>query len=67
MRALEDYIVSKDGLDSVAAAFKWAVSNGMKRREFYDAVESLTEMDVIKIVEDKRGKRSLSYGFKSGG
>lgn len=67
MRALEDYILSKDGLVSVAAAFKWAVSNGMKRREFYDAIESLTEMDIIKIVEDKRGKRSLSYGFKSGG
>lgn len=65
MRALEDYIIGKDGLVSIAAAFKWAVSNGMKRREFYDTVESLTEMDIVTIVEDKRGKRSLSYAFKS--
>lgn len=66
MRALEDYILAKDGLVSVAAAMKWAIGNGMKRREFYDAVETLTEMDIITIVEDKKGKRSLSYGFKSG-
>lgn len=65
MRSLEDYILSKDGLVSVASALKWATGNGMKRREFYEAVETLTEMDIISIVEDRKGKRSLSYGFKS--
>lgn len=67
MRALEEYILSKDGLVSLAASLKWATSNGMKRREFYEALETLTEMDIITIVEDAKGKRSLSYAFKSTG
>lgn len=65
MRSLEEYILENEGLVSVARALKWATNKGMKRREFYESVETLTEMDVIKIVEDKRGKRSLSYAFKS--
>ena len=65
MRALEEYVLDNEGLVSVARALKWATGRGMKRREFYEALETLTEMDVIKIVEDKRGKRSLSYAFKS--
>lgn len=67
MRALEEYVLSKEGLVSVASAMKWAVGKGMRRREFYEAVETLTEMEVVTIVTDKRGKRSLSYAFKSGG
>lgn len=63
MRAVENYILSKDGLVTVAAAMKWALDNGMKRREFYDAVEALTETEVISIV-DAKGKRALSHGFK---
>lgn len=65
MRALEEYILDNEGLVSVARALKWATNKGIKRREFYESVETLTEMEVITIVEDKRGKRSLSYAFKS--
>lgn len=64
MRSLEDYILQKDGLVTVAAAMKWALNSGMRRRDFYDAVEALTEMEVITVV-DAKGKRSLSYGIKS--
>ena len=53
------------GLVTVPRALKWATTEGMKRREFYEALETLIEMEIINIVEDKTGKRSLSYAFKS--
>lgn len=65
MRSLEEYIIDNDGLVSLARALKWATGKGMKRREFYESVETLTEMEIINIVDDKRGKKSLSYAFKS--
>ena len=65
MRALEKLVLDNDGLVTTAKAMKWATDNNMRRREFYEAVDTLVEMDIIKIVEDKRGKKSLSYVFKS--
>lgn len=65
MRALEEYIIDNEGLVSLARALKWATSNGVKRREFYESVETLVEMEIISITDDKRGKKSLSYAFKS--
>lgn len=65
MRSLEEYVLGNDGLVSVARALKWATTKGMKRREFYEALDTLTDMDVLTIVEDRKGKKSLSYAFKS--
>lgn len=62
LRQLEEFILSKDGLVTVAAAMKWALTKGMKRRDFYETVETMVEMEVITIV-DANGKKSLSYGF----
>ena len=64
-RALEEYVMGCGGLVTVPRALKWATTEGMKRREFYEALETLIEMEIINIVEDKTGKRSLSYAFKS--
>lgn len=65
MRALEGFVLENEGLVTIARALKWATARGMKRREFYEAIETLVEMDVVSLVEDKKGKRSLSYAFKS--
>ncbi len=65
MRALEEFILSNDGLVTAARALKWATAKGMRRRDFWDAVETLGEMDIVKVVDDKQGRKSLSYAFKS--
>lgn len=64
-RAIEEYVMDNDGLVTVARALKWATGGGMRRKEFWDAVETLIEMDVLKMLDDKRGKKCLSYAFKS--
>lgn len=65
IRALENYILENDGLVTVAKALRWATTHNMRRRDFYEAIDSLAEMDMIKVVEDAKKKRSLSYAFKS--
>lgn len=65
LRALEEFVLGNDGLVTVAKALKWATTKGMKRREFWDAVEALGEMEIVSLVDDKSGKKSLSYVFKS--
>lgn len=64
MRALEGYILANDGLVTAARALTWATSQGMKRRDFWDAVETLCEMDLVTIVDDAKKRKSLSYAFK---
>ena len=51
----------KAGISAVkyAAALKWAVGIGKDRREFNEMVETLVEQDVITIVDDRGGKKSL--------
>ena len=65
IRALETFILDNDGLVTLAKALKWATTKGIKRKEFYESIDSLVEMDIINIVDDKGGKKALSYAFKS--
>ena len=62
-RALEEYILSQDGLVTSAKALRWATGQGMKRREFSEAVETMVESEIITLVDDKNKKKSLSYVF----
>jgi hypothetical protein len=64
LRAIEDFVLANEGLVTVAKALKWATTKGLKRRDFYDSVETLVEMEVLSLTEDKTGRKSLSYGFK---
>lgn len=59
LKALENYIAEAGGLVKYAAALKWAVGYGKDRREFTEMVETLVEQDVIRMVDDKGGKKSL--------
>lgn len=61
IRALEEFILSNDGLVSVAKALKWATTQGIRRRDFWDTVDSLTEMNIAKVMDDTKGVKCLSY------
>ncbi len=65
LRAVEEFILSKDGIVTVAQALKWATTKGMRRREFYEAVETLQEMEIVTIQDDAKGRKCLTYGFKT--
>lgn len=57
--ALEKYIIENDGFVTYAKALKWATTNGKRKKEFMELIEVLQETDVISIVEDGSGKKSL--------
>lgn len=59
LKALENYIAENGGLVKYAAALKWGVGYGKDRREFTEMVETLVEQDVITLVDDRGGKKSL--------
>lgn len=61
LRALEEYVLDNDGLVTVAKALKWATTKGMRRRDFWDSVEALGEMETVKIMDDKLGRKCLGY------
>jgi len=63
-RDLERYVLENDGLVTVAKALKWATTKGMRRRDFWDSVEALGEMEIVQMVDDKLGKKCLSYVIK---
>lgn len=65
-RMLEEFVLSKDGLVTVAAALKWASTKGMRRRDFWEAVETLVEMDIVKLTDDKKGRKSIEYNVRIG-
>jgi hypothetical protein len=60
MNKLTQYIIDHDGLVTYAAALRWATNNGKNRKEFIDIVDALIDADVIDVVTDKTGKRSLA-------
>ena len=64
IRAIEEFILDNEGLVTVAKTLKWATTKGMRRRDFWDAVEALGEMDTVKIVDDSKGRKCLSYAIK---
>lgn len=57
--ALEKFIIENDGFVTYAKALRWATTTGKRKKEFIELVEVLAETDVISIVEDSRGKKSL--------
>lgn len=65
MRAIEEFVLDNDGLVTFAKTLKWATTSGMKRRDFNEALENLVDSEIIKIVDDSRKKKALSYDFKS--
>lgn len=64
-RAIENYVLDNDGLVTYAKTLKWATTTGIRRRDFDDALETLVDTEVISIVDDTRGKKALSYDFRT--
>lgn len=64
MRGLETLIIENEGLVTMAKALKWALNQGMRRREFIEAYETLIDMGTIEMVDAKGGKKAFSYVFK---
>ena len=64
LRALEEFVLDNDGLVTVAKSLKWATTRGMRRRDFWDAVEALGEMESLELVNDGKGRKSLRYVVK---
>lgn len=61
IRALEEFVLANDGLVSIPKALKWAITKGMRPKDFWDTVETLSDMNILKLAEDKKGVKSLSY------
>jgi hypothetical protein len=57
--ALEKFVIENEGFVTYAKALRWATTNGQKKKDFVDLVEVLVETEVIELVEDGKGKRSL--------
>lgn len=64
LRNLENYVLDNDGIVTVAKALRWATTKGMRRRDFWDSVEALVEMDSITLVDDNRGRKCLQFADK---
>jgi len=57
--AMEKFIIDNDGFVTYAKALRWATTNGKRKKEFIELIEVLAETDVIEIIEDGKGKKSL--------
>lgn len=56
---LEKFIIENDGFVTYATALRWATTNGKRKKEFAELVEVLVETEVIEIMEDNKGRKSL--------
>lgn len=57
--ALEKFIIENEGFVTYAKALRWATTNGQRKKDFIELIEVLQETEVIDIVEDGKGKKSL--------
>lgn len=57
--ALEKFIIENEGFVTYAKALRWATTNGQRKKDFIELIEVLQETEVIDIVEDAKGKKSL--------
>lgn len=55
---IEKFILDNDGIVTYAKALKWAVTEGIRKRDFIEYVETLEEMNVIK-TKDWGGRPAL--------
>lgn len=60
---IENYIIQHDGLVSYAQILKWATGEGIKKRDFIEYIQTLTETEVIVDGLDNAGKRALELAL----
>lgn len=57
--ALEQFVIDNEGFVTYAKALRWATTTGKRKKDFVELIEVLQDTEVITIVEDAKGKRSL--------
>lgn len=60
-KSILNYVLDGGGMVTFGKTYSTMMANGMSRREFYEAVETLYDSEVLTVVDDNKGRKSLSY------
>lgn len=60
---IEKFLLDNDGLVTYAKLLKWSTSQGIKKKDFIDYLDTLVQTDVARVVDDVKKKKSVELMY----